>query len=433
MQFTAEVFDQVQRLFDVNGFNDHQLHCVLRFDPDAAPDATILSKAVIASIEAIPILGARYIDGAKPHWESLDRADFARAFTVAQTEADLEAVLVAPSDEGRGPQVKVCLLDARPAAIAVTLNHMVCDAAGFKSYLYTLSAIYTELTADRVYAPRAVTGERSIRSVLEHFGFGTKLKSLFLQSEDNNQTGDRRFPLSEGETDRPFIVTRRLAGERTAPVKAYSRACGATLNDLALTAFYRSLFLYLDLRPGERLAIPVMVDMRRYLENRGEFTALTNLTSMVATQLDYRPEEPFAGTLRRVKAEMDAKKGADIGLNAFVKLDLLFRICGDRIANARLRTRLKNPLICMTNVGSLDEARLAFAGLRPSEAYLCGSIKYKPYFQLALSTYRDELTFSINQYGSGGDRERIHAFLRDVEAQLPIVASSATASATAPA
>ena len=37
MDYTAEVFDQVQLLSDLNGFNDHQLHCVLRFEngPDA--------------------------------------------------------------------------------------------------------------------------------------------------------------------------------------------------------------------------------------------------------------------------------------------------------------------------------------------------------------------------------------------------------------
>jgi len=72
MDFTAEAFDQLQRAFDRNGFNDHQLHCVLRFDSGAAPDASVLRRAVAASIEAIPILGARYVDGAIPRWTPLD-------------------------------------------------------------------------------------------------------------------------------------------------------------------------------------------------------------------------------------------------------------------------------------------------------------------------------------------------------------------------
>jgi NRPS condensation-like uncharacterized protein len=258
-----------------------------------------------------------------------------------------------------------------------------------------------------------------MRRVLERFGLGVKLKSLFLQSGDNNQAGDCRFPMSEGETDRPFILTRRLPGARTAVIRDYGRAHGATINDMVLTALYRSLFRLLDLRPGAELAIPVMVDMRRYLANGDEFTVLTNLSSTAITRLKRQSEEAFAGTLSRVKTEMDAKKGGDIGLNAFVKLNLLYRLCGDRLANRKLRTGLKNPLICMTNIGVLDAARLSFGDLRPTDAYLCGSIKYKPYFQLAMSSYQDELTLSVNLYGSASDRARILSFLEDIDAELP--------------
>ncbi len=232
--------------------------------------------------------------------------------------------------------------------------------------------------------------------------------------------------MSEGEVDEPFILTRRLMRARTAAIRDYGRAHGATLNDLVLTALYRSLFRLMDLRPGE-LMIPVMVDMRRYLADGDAFTALTNLSSTVVTRLRREPGEAFPGTLGRVKAAMDEKKGADIGLNAFVKLDLLYRLCGDRIANRKLRTGLKNPLICMTNIGVLDAARLSFGDSHPTDAYLCGSIKYKPYFQLAMSSYQDELTLSVNLYGSASDRALILSFLEDIDAELPRETPSAHA------
>jgi NRPS condensation-like uncharacterized protein len=84
MDYTAEVFDQVQRLFDSTGFNDHQLHCVLRFE--SGPNAGVLKKAVTSSIEAIPILGTRYINGGRPRWTSLDPDTFGEAFVIARTE-----------------------------------------------------------------------------------------------------------------------------------------------------------------------------------------------------------------------------------------------------------------------------------------------------------------------------------------------------------
>jgi len=162
-----------------------------------------------------------------------------------------------------------------------------------------------------------------------------------------------------------------------------------------------------------------MVDMRRYLGETGEFSYLTNLSSTVVTALKRRPDEHFEDTLSRVKAMMDEKKRGNIGLNAFVKLSLMYRIYGDRIANRLLGSVLKNPLICMTNIGILDSGQVSFGDLRPHDAFLCGSIKYKPYFQLAISSYEGELTLSVNLYGSADDRDRILSFLDEIEQELP--------------
>ena len=218
---------------------------------------------------------------------------------------------------------------------------------------------------------------------------------------------------------RPFILTRVLERDRVAALKHYCRAKGATLNDAVLAAYYRRLFQLFQLKPDVELQIPVMVDMRRYLGDSGEFKSLTNLTSMQVTRLDFKPGERFEGALGRVKAVMDEKKGADIGLNGFIKLGLLYGIFGDRIANRRLKSDLKQPLICMTNVGILDLGAMAFGNLRPNDAFLCGSIKYKPYFQLAMSSYDGQLTLSVNLYGSAVDRDRIRSFLDEIEAELP--------------
>ena len=417
MDYPAEIFDQIQLLFEKNGFNDHELHCVLRFE--RGPDPEVLKMSVIASIEAIPILATRYIDGATPRWTSLDPGEFGRAFILAVTETDFQEFLVSPVDESVGPQIRVCQLDTNPFAVALKMNHMICDAADFKQYLYFLCKIYSELAADPSYRPIAITGDRSIRGVLKRFSMTVKLKSLLTQSKDNNRTGDRRFLLSEDGDVQPFILTSMLERDRVAALKDYCRARGATLNDAVLTAYYRRLFDLLAVRPAVEVEIPVMVDMRRYLGESGECKSLTNLTSMQVTRLDYKPEERFEGTLGRVKAVMDEKKGADIGLNGFIKLNLLYGILGDKIANGRLKTKLKNPFVCMTNVGILDQDRMAFGNLHPSDAFLCGSIKYKPYFQLAMSSYDGQLTLSVNQCGNADDRDRIRSFLNEVEAELP--------------
>jgi NRPS condensation-like uncharacterized protein len=264
-------------------------------------------------IEAIPILGTRYFEGTRPRWISLDPNDYGRAFVTAPTEMEFEDFLGSRVDEGLGPQVRVCLLESRPFAVAFKMNHMVCDADGFKEYLYFLCKIYSKLVTDPQYRPSAITGDRSARGVLNRLGVGVKLKSLFSQSKENNLTGGARFPLSDGGEAWPFILTRKLGRERTAELKKYGRAKGATLNDVVLTAYYRCLFQRLAISPGTELQIPVMVDMRRYLEKGGEFTSLTNLTSTVITQLEYSAEEHFENTLGRVKQSWTRRKEATLG------------------------------------------------------------------------------------------------------------------------
>jgi NRPS condensation-like uncharacterized protein len=73
----------------------------------------------------------------------------------------------------------------------------------------------------------------------------------------------------------------------------------------------------------------------------------------------------------------------------------------------------------MTNVGILDSAKILFGDLRPQDAFLCGSIKNKPYFQLATSSYDGELTLSVNLLGSASDRNRIESFFDRMDAELP--------------
>ena len=305
-----------------------------------------------------------------------------------------------------------------PFAVALKMNHMVCDGADFKAYLYFLCDIYSRMMADPGYRPAAVTGDRSLGRVLKRFGLRDRFKSLLVQHRENNLRGGARFPLSDDTEVRPFILIRKLARKKTAALKNCGKAKGATLNDVVLTAYYRCLFQRLALRPGTELRIPVMVDMRRHIEKSRKLKSLTNLSSTVSTHLDLRPGEHFEETLHRVKLIMDQRKGTNLGLNAFIKVGFIYRFLGDRIANRIARSMLRNPLISMTNMHVLDSSQMSFGDLLPRDAFMCGSIKYKPHFQLAASSYEGELTLSVNLSGSAGDRDCILSFLAQVDAEL---------------
>jgi NRPS condensation-like uncharacterized protein len=46
------------------------------------------------------------------------------------------------------------------------------------------------------------------------------------------------------------------------------------------------------------------------------------------------------------------------------------------MTNRLVKASLRNPLVCMTNVGVLDSAQMFFGRVRPCDAFMCGSIKY---------------------------------------------------------
>lgn len=417
MNYTAEAFDQMQLLWGVKRFNDHQLRCILRFEHSLDPEA--LKGAVHESIQAFPILGTRYVRGRRAHWMGLESRDLGRAFAVARDEAEFEEFVVSKVDEGIGPQVRCCLLNSAPFSIALKMNHMVCDAADFKAYLYLLCSIYAGVFPDAGRRRDELPEDRSVLRVLKCFGLGTRMKSLLLQSNQNNHAGGIRFPLGESGETQPYVLTRKLGRGKTTSLKRYGQARGATLNDVLLTAFYRCLFWRLKLIPGTLLRIPVMVDMRRYLPETHSVSTLSNLTSTVSTQLKYIFAERFEDTLCRVKSLMDQRKRSNLGLNGFIKLDRTYRILGERIANRLLMSKLNHPLISMTNMGTLDPRRMLFKDQRPHDAFFSGSIKYPPYFQLSVSSYDGELTLGMNVLGSNIDRERILSFFDEMEAELP--------------
>ncbi len=165
--------------------------------------------------------------------------------------------------------------------------------------------------------------------------------------------------------------------------------------------------------------IPIMVDMRRYLKDNS-FKALTNLSSMVITSITIGKGEVFDQTLRKVNQEMNKKKKTNIGLNTFVKLVVVNKIFSKRVSYKLIQRGLNNPLICMTNIGVIDSELLSFKGTKISNVFICGSIKYRPHFQLALSTFQNKITLTCNLYGDSLDKERMQNFLMILVKELPL-------------
>ncbi|HWT73196.1 MAG TPA: WS/DGAT domain-containing protein [Mobilitalea sp.] len=211
------------------------------------------------------------------------------------------------------------------------------------------------------------------------------------------------------------MLTKSLSQSWYLKLRKYCTDNQVTVNDVLLTTYFRVLSDVLDKR-GEPLSIPIMIDMRRYLEDKRE-EALTNLSSTVIISTIVDPGEDFYHTLRKVHAQMENKKERYLGLSTFVKLDSLYKILR-RLSYCVLKNSLKNPTICMTNIGVIDSKKLKFEGTMVENAYACGSIKYRPHFQIAVTSFSDTITVCLNLYGSRENQENFGKFLSLLEKEL---------------
>lgn len=77
-----------------------------------------------------------------------------------------------------------------------------------------------------------------------------------------------------------------------------------------------------------------------------------------------------------------------------------------------------NPPIALTNIGLIDKNQLVFDNVKIKNVYINGAIKYNPYFQVAVTTFNNEPTFSINFYGTEKDKEKVNNFLLTFDDEL---------------
>lgn len=417
MKYKAETFDKLQYLFEETKFNDHQLHSVIRFENKL--NADVMEKAMSLLLKIVPILSCVYNhNNGNSYWETPSNSEFNDIFTIVSNEADFNIFTTSKTNELTGPQIKACLYSSDEDSLSIIMNHMVCDAADFKKCLYLLSSLYSNLIKDSGSSPEYIfNGDRGIQTITSQISFSNKIKALLLQNKESNQKSIDKFSMSKDENTAPFILTHEISEKKYVVLHDFCKHNNVTINDAVLTAYYRVLAKMMNME-GKPLSIPIMIDMRRYLKEKNS-NSLSNLSSTVITRITVNAEENFKETLTKVNKEINSKKAKQIGMNGFVKLALINRIFNNARSYSITKRKLKNPYICMTNIGVLDSEKLVFEGSPVRNAFMCGSIKYRPHFQMALSSFANKITFSSNLYGNMQDRKTILHFFSLLDKELP--------------
>ena len=419
--YKAQAFDILQYFYGTT--HDPIIHCLIRLD--GAVDASILIKAVTLSLEAVPILGCGF-DGneRRPRW--WDRG-YTGADIVRVTEAGADAGMRADSlladtiDIQNGPQLRIHLIRAHADGdtLCVLVNHMVCDAAGFKDYLYLLAELYTLFSGKPDALPVLRDHPRSGAQLFRGMPLRRRLRILLSKydlSALRRQDGVRL----EGDMNNPFFVSRQLDAETVRLIREHARSLGATFNDMVLAAYARALR---KMTGACRIILPCPVDLRKYLRKETP-PGICNLTSNYILELGIGEGDTFRTTLLEVSRRTKLWKESDGCLKSVVLLEFICRALSFRTIKKNFNKLFTIPRVSYSNLGVLDEDRLSFGGTAADDVFMTGAVKNVPYFQVAVSTFKNRATLSCNLHGTENDRRRIEDLLSDMADEL--IAASGT-------
>jgi len=423
-RYQAEIWDIMQYIF-ANSM-DHQIHFLIKFDSFIVIDR--FKKAVNLLINEFPLIGCKFSErGSHPFWEEagFTGEDIVFMKKTQNRNEEIQKAFGPKIDEFSEPQLRIHIIRTQKEdTLCININHMLCDGEGYRDIIYRLSTIYSQLETELGYRVSSNIagidivgidmGCRNTWQVLQPFNMKDKLRILFNRYDLKRNKMTTAYEL-EGDANAPFLVYHTITQAKFKMIKTYAKSKGASINDVLLTAYIRTLYKNLNMQVP---AIQCVVNLRKYITKK-ESVGFCNLTSTLMCDIGDHIGTHFEDTLKMVKKVMDEEKGKLNCLNLIMKLEIVFRILPYKIFKRKVMESNCFPPLAMSNIGIIDKERLVFGKIKVTNAFISGSIKYCPLIQLSLSTFDDRITFSFGFHGTSADNEKFTKLLCEFEKELP--------------
>jgi NRPS condensation-like uncharacterized protein len=401
------------------------MHAVIYLEEQIDKDK--FRQAISIMLSKVPVLRSVYVASkVKPYWEVQigDFTDAALSFSETKDlDKDLDEFITGRFQSDSAPQFRVKVFTAdNQDTIAMLVNHQCFDGADFKQFIYKVAEIYNDIINGGT--GESVPVKSGTRANSQVYGSMTPEDSKIAKGMFKNVSKTKHmiaFPFTEDmDHNKAMMVKHKLSAGDFEKLKEYGKTYNSTINDVLLAAYFRALYHLVNLNENECITIPCMTDLRKHIES-GETAGFTNLTCLIPCTIDSVGPE-FSATLKKVHGEMEKwKKDKFAGLGGIPLLELAYKIAPSSIAELMIKIGYTNPYIGMSNIGIIDEKKIEFGKAKPRDAFMTGAIKYKPYMQVALTTFKKAITFTICIYGNQSDRAIIEKFFRLFDAELKSV------------
>lgn len=421
-RLNAELWDKMHYLF--RDFNDRMVHVELNYD--FVPDIDALKTVLICAFEKVPVLHSEFIDNKlSTHWEvkpySID--DVFSVFYPEDLEKAVDEFLtgyIAPSES---IQMKVALfIKDGKSTLCMIENHMCMDGGDLKYFLQELCENYSNYVSEGISPIHFRTGSRAYDDV--YSGFSKTEAGVARRLFKNiNARDDHRFPLTpDNIRDESFIARKKFSEETLLKLKAKGKQLGATINELILACYFYSVYELAGYPENDQVMISNAIDLRRHM-NSVDNKGFTNHTSWMQCAIPERGKEIFETVKHVIKSSNRFKKDKFMGLYGLPLLNFGYNFLPHTVSEEIIKIGYSNPLMAMSNIGILNGRHLALCGKEPTDAFMSGAVKYKPFVLLTVTTYKNVITLSMCVRGNEEDKKIVTQFFNLMEKNINTIIS----------
>ncbi|MBO5776761.1 MAG: hypothetical protein J6R35_05255 [Clostridia bacterium] len=422
--FKAEMWDKMQYLF--RNYYNRMMHTAYFYS--GTLDEEVLAKSFMHVLGKVDVLHSTYHNNfIKPYWTLNEDYKVEDFFALIETDTPIEELdkLMGETLSTQGKvQFKARLIRSNGKDIlGVIVNHMCFDGTDLRYFNMKVLEAYNKYFESGSFDVEVKNGTRSADQVYSKLPKEDKKIAKSLYKNITEEDSKIAFPFAKRtKEDHCRLIREKLNAEDFLKIKAKGKAQGATINDVLVAAYFRALYKKIDTK-GKDITVPCMYDLRRYMG--GETYGLTNLIGFMPCTVSADYGKDMDETVLKVKEALKgAKEDKFTGLYSLPLLKLAYTILPHFISEIAIRIGYTNPYIGMSNIGVINPKDYAVNGLTMEDAFMSGAIKYKPYMQLALTTFQNEVTFSIGIRGNDEDEKIFRAFMLDVINELKTYANA---------
>ena len=416
-KLTAELWDKMHYLF--RDFNDRMVHVELNYD--FVLDVEALKTVIICAFEKVPVLHSKFVDKKLTTYWKVMPYSIEDVLTVEYPE-DMESAVedfltqYIPPESHVQMKFALFIKDGK-STLCMIENHMCMDGGDLKYFLQSFCQNYTKYVENGGSPIEYRTGSRAYTDV--YSGFSQMESGVARRLFKNiNARDNHKFPLTKNSIrDASFIARKKFSEETLAKLKAKGKEMGATVNEMLLAAYFYSVYELAGFPASDQVMISSAIDLRRHMETVAD-KGFTNHTAWMQCAIPERGRDIFETVQYVVRSSNRFKKDKFMGLYGLPLLNFGYSILPHAASEEIIKIGYSNPYMAMSNIGIINGTHLSLCGNEPTDAFMSGAVKYKPFVLLTATTYKNVITLSMCVRGNDKDKEIVGQFFDLMEKNI---------------